>query len=60
MRFLLFNGHPSMPANIPSYQIYLVTTFKVIGWKGRAATILESGEKREATVTMNKAINLLA
>jgi len=32
MRFLLFNGRPSMPANIPSYQMYLATTFEVIGW----------------------------
>jgi hypothetical protein len=49
-----------MPANIPSYQMYLATTFEVIGWWGGAATMLESGEEREATVTMNEAINLSA
>jgi hypothetical protein len=32
MRFLLFDRRPSMPANIPSYQMYLATTFEVIGW----------------------------
>jgi hypothetical protein len=40
--------------------MYLVTTFEVIGWWGGAATTLESGEEREATVTMNEAINLSA
>ena len=40
--------------------MYLVTIFEVIGWWGRVATMLESGEEREATMTMNKAINLLA
>jgi hypothetical protein len=42
MRFLLFNGRPSMPANISSYQMYLATTFEVIGWWGGAATMLAS------------------
>jgi hypothetical protein len=60
MRFLLFDGRPSMLANIPSYQMYLATTFEVIGWWGGVATMLESGEEREATMTMNKAINLSA
>jgi hypothetical protein len=48
-----------MPANIPSYQMYLATTFEVIGWWG-VATMLESGEEREATMTMNEAIDLSA
>jgi hypothetical protein len=60
MRFLLFDGRPSMPANIPSYQMYLATTFEVIGWCGVVAKMLESGEEREATKTMNEAINLSA
>jgi hypothetical protein len=34
MRFLLFDGRPSMPASIPSYHMYLATTFEVIGWWG--------------------------
>jgi hypothetical protein len=49
-----------MPASIPSYQMYLATTFEVIGWWGRVATMLESGEERDATMTMNEAINLSA
>jgi hypothetical protein len=49
-----------MPANIPSYQMYLATTFEVIGWWGAVAKMLESGEEREATMTMNEAINLSA
>ena len=59
MRFLLFDGRPFMPANIPSYQMYLATTFKVIGWWGAVAK-MECGEEREATMTMNEAINLSA
>jgi hypothetical protein len=60
MRFLLFDRRPSMPANIPSYQMYLATTFEVIGWWGAVAKMLESGEEREATMIINKAINLSA
>jgi hypothetical protein len=37
--------------------MYLVTTFEVIGWWGVVAKILESREEREATMTINKAIN---
>jgi hypothetical protein len=48
-----------MPANIPLYQTYLATTFKVIGWWGAVAK-MECGEEREATITMNEAINLSA
>jgi hypothetical protein len=46
-----------MPVNIPSYQTYLATTFKVIGWWGTVAKI-ECGEEREATMTMNEAITV--
>jgi hypothetical protein len=38
--------------------MYLATTFKVIGWWGAVAK-MECGEEREATMTMNEAINLL-
>jgi uncharacterized membrane protein YjdF len=37
-----------MPANIPSYHMYLATTFEVIGWWGAVAK------------TINEAINLSA
>jgi hypothetical protein len=49
-----------MPVNIPSYYMYLATIFEVIGWWGAVAKMLESGEEREATMTINEAINLLA
>jgi hypothetical protein len=49
-----------MPANIPSYQMYLATTFEVIGWWGAVAKMPESGEESETTMTINEAINLSA
>jgi hypothetical protein len=48
-----------MPANIPSCQTCLATAFGVIGWWGAVAK-MECGEEREATMTMNEAINLSA
>jgi hypothetical protein len=30
----LFDGRPSIPVSIPSYQMYLATIFEVIGWWG--------------------------
>jgi hypothetical protein len=49
-----------MHANISTDQMYLATTFEVIGWWGAVAKMLEGGEEREATMTMNEAINLSA
>ena len=60
MRFFFLNGHPSIPANIPSYQMYLAMTFEAIGWWGAVAKMLESGEEREATMTIYEPINLSA
>jgi hypothetical protein len=36
--------------------MYLVTIFEVIGWWGAVAKMLESGEERDATMTINEAI----
>jgi hypothetical protein len=52
-----------MPISIPSYYIYLATTFEVIGWwngVGWGGDDAGEREEREATMTINKAINLLA
>jgi len=39
-------------------RLYHATTFEVIGWWGTVAKMLESGEEREATITINEELKV--